>query len=75
MNSSKEQFVKLDRPVPVLITYFTAWIDDQGLLNFRDDVYQHDAAMEQRLFATDATTPTPPDSLNNHKHDTSLKSI
>ena len=76
MNSGKEQFVKLDRPVPVLITYFTAWIDDQGLLNFRDDVYQHDDAMEQRLFATDATTtPTPPDSLNNHKQDTSLKSI
>ena len=42
MNAGKEQWVKLAAPVPVSITYFTAWIDDEGLLNFRDDIYGYD---------------------------------
>ena len=42
MNSGKEQFVKLNRPVPVSITYLTAWVDQNGQLQFRDDIYGHD---------------------------------
>lgn len=52
MNASKEKWVKLDRPVPVVITYFTAWIDRDGLLNFRDDVYGHDLKMAELLFTS-----------------------
>lgn len=44
MNSGKEQWVKLNQPVPVSIIYLTAWVDDEGLLNFRDDVYEMDKA-------------------------------
>jgi murein L,D-transpeptidase YcbB/YkuD len=39
MDSGKEQWVKLPMAVPVSIIYYTAWVDDQGLLNFREDVY------------------------------------
>ena len=39
MNSGKEQWVKLSKPVAVSITYYTAWVDDAGLLHFRKDVY------------------------------------
>ena len=42
MNAGKEQWVKLDLPVPVSIVYYTAWIDNDGLLNFRDDIYNLD---------------------------------
>jgi murein L,D-transpeptidase YcbB/YkuD len=52
MNSRKEQFVKLNNPVSVVITYFTAWVDENGQLNFRDDVYKHDAQTSERLFTT-----------------------
>jgi len=52
MNSGKEQYVTLKEPVPVFIGYFTAWVDRNGKLNFRDDVYGHDKKMGDRLFVT-----------------------
>jgi murein L,D-transpeptidase YcbB/YkuD len=50
MNKGEEQFVKLKNAVPVLITYNTAWVDEHGMLNFRDDIYGHDAALAQKMF-------------------------
>jgi murein L,D-transpeptidase YcbB/YkuD len=56
MNSGKEQRVSLSKPVPVFITYYTAWIDENGGLNFRDDVYGHDKKTGSRLFKAAQTT-------------------
>lgn len=42
MNAGKEQSVALPAPVPVSITYFTAWVDKAGQLHFREDIYGHD---------------------------------
>ena len=50
MNSGHEQFVKLNPPVPVIITYYTAWVDNKGVLHFADDIYQHDKQMAQKMF-------------------------
>ncbi len=50
MNSGTEQFVKLKKPVPVLITYYTAWVDDNGLLHFAEDIYAHDKALAELMF-------------------------
>ena len=50
MNSGKQQFVKVKNPVPVLITYYTAWVDDNGLLHFADDIYGHDAELTAKMF-------------------------
>ncbi len=50
MNASKEKWVTLKEPVPVFITYFTTWVDSEGLLNFRDDIYGHDKKMSDYLF-------------------------
>ncbi len=52
MNADKEQFVKLSKPVPVVITYYTAWVDENGALHFRDDVYGHDKLTSKRMFAS-----------------------
>src|SRR5215204_4258280 len=51
MNSGKEQYVKLNRPVRVSITYLTAWVDDTGQLHFRDDIYGHDKRVTPMMFA------------------------
>ena len=51
MARKKEKYVDLPEPRPVIIGYFTAWVDTQGRLNFRDDVYEHDARLAQELFA------------------------
>jgi murein L,D-transpeptidase YcbB/YkuD len=50
MVSGKETFVPLRETRPVMIAYFTAWVDDAGRLNFRDDVYGHDAKLARELF-------------------------
>ncbi len=50
MNASQEKWVTLKEPVPVFISYFTAWVDSEGLLNFRDDIYGHDKKMNELLF-------------------------
>lgn len=50
MNSGKERFVSVKQPLPVFIGYFTAWVDREGLLNFRDDVYGHDKVLMEKMF-------------------------
>jgi L,D-transpeptidase YcbB len=50
MNSGNEKYVKLKNPVPVIITYYTAWVDDNGHLNFRDDIYSHDEDLGGKMF-------------------------
>lgn len=42
MHSGKEKYVTLNKPVPVFITYFTAFVDRQGQINFRQDIYKRD---------------------------------
>jgi murein L,D-transpeptidase YcbB/YkuD len=51
MNAGKEQYYNVKEPIPVFIGYFTAWVDREGKLNFRDDIYGHDKKMKERLFA------------------------
>lgn len=50
MNSGTEKWVTLPEPVPVVISYYTAWVDREGQLNFREDVYGHDRRMATQLF-------------------------
>ena len=50
MSSSIEKWVTLKQSLPVFITYFTAWVDSEGLLNFRKDIYGHDERLAKQLF-------------------------
>lgn len=51
MHAGKEKYVTLSPTIPVFIGYFTAWVDSNGDLNFRDDVYGHDKKMAEKMFA------------------------
>jgi len=50
MNSGEQKFVKVKDPIPVVITYYTAWVDDNGQLNFREDIYGHDMQLATKMF-------------------------
>jgi murein L,D-transpeptidase YcbB/YkuD len=50
MNSGDEKFVAVKDPVPVFITYYTAWVDENGALNFRNDIYGHDEDIARKMF-------------------------
>jgi murein L,D-transpeptidase YcbB/YkuD len=51
--------VSLAKRVPVLLTYWTAWVDPQGRMNFRRDVYGQDAKWAQALEARFAVRARP----------------
>ena len=50
MHANKEKWVALKKTVPVYVSYFTSWVDGDGELNFREDIYNHDKKMAKRLF-------------------------
>jgi murein L,D-transpeptidase YcbB/YkuD len=50
MHAGKEKWVGVAKDVNVFIGYFTAWVDAQGNLNFRDDVYGHDKVLGEAMF-------------------------
>jgi murein L,D-transpeptidase YcbB/YkuD len=41
-NGPEENEVALDHPIPVHVTYFTAWVDDNGEVQTFNDVYGHE---------------------------------
>lgn len=56
MNQTTEKGVKLKEAIPVFIIYYTAWVDEDGQLNFRDDVYKHDSELMNKMFTTPLNT-------------------
>ncbi len=50
MNSGKESICPLKRKIPVYIGYFTAWVDEQGQVNFYKDIYERDERLAALLF-------------------------
>lgn len=50
MSRKTEQWVTLKKTWPVYITYFTSWVDREGMVHFLEDIYRHDHRLMQRLF-------------------------
>jgi len=49
MHLGKEKYVTLTKTVPVFITYFTAFVDRKGKINFREDVYDRDERLAKMI--------------------------
>ena len=49
VTSGKRTIVSLPEPLPVHISYLTAWVNKDGSVHFRDDVYGRDAALADAL--------------------------
>jgi murein L,D-transpeptidase YcbB/YkuD len=45
-NTRKNKWITVDNQVPVYVEYHTVWIDDDGIVQFRPDIYRY----EKRLF-------------------------
>jgi murein L,D-transpeptidase YcbB/YkuD len=50
MYGGYERQVQLKKNIPVYIVYFTAFVDEKGLLNFRKDIYNRDEALKKVMF-------------------------
>jgi murein L,D-transpeptidase YcbB/YkuD len=42
--------IKVKPTIPVYIAYFTAWVDNTGQLNFRNDLYHLDEKLSKEIF-------------------------
>ena len=49
MHKGVEKYVTLKNPVPVYIGYLTAFVDNKGRINFRDDIYKRDDALGKMI--------------------------
>jgi murein L,D-transpeptidase YcbB/YkuD len=45
-DTDKNKWVALERQIPVYVEYHTVWVDDDGKVQFRDDIYGY----ERKLF-------------------------
>ena len=50
MSSGVETWYPLKNKIPVYIGYFTAWVDDDGILHFYEDVYNRDKQLASLIF-------------------------
>jgi murein L,D-transpeptidase YcbB/YkuD len=50
MHLKKEKWVTLKKTIPVFMAYFTSWVDTNGVLQFRKDIYDLDDKMFALLF-------------------------
>lgn len=64
VKSGKITYAKLARPIPLHFVYMTAWVDEGGTANFRNDVYKRDPGVsipaglrgQTQIARQDATT-------------------
>jgi murein L,D-transpeptidase YcbB/YkuD len=47
LSREKTQSVAIPLPIPVHIAYMTAWVDREGIIQFRPDIYNRDPAPQQ----------------------------
>lgn len=45
--------VKLEKKIPLFIDYYTVWVDANGVVNFREDVYNKDKKILEVISLTD----------------------
>lgn len=49
LNDGGSRVVHLAQPLPIHIVYWTAWVDADGLVQFRPDLYQRDSSLAATL--------------------------
>ncbi|GAB1258504.1 L,D-transpeptidase [Aurantivibrio plasticivorans] len=48
LQSGKTTYVKLPENIPTYLAYWTSWVDTDGRVQFRDDIYREDEALRSQ---------------------------
>ena len=57
VDSGETKTIRISEPLTVHLLYMTAWVDDEGHLQYRGDIYRRDRALQH---AFDQRRPDPP---------------
>ncbi|MHA1522821.1 MAG: L,D-transpeptidase family protein [Alphaproteobacteria bacterium] len=49
VDEGRRRVVRLKKPIPVHLTYLTAWVNKDGSVNFRSDIYGRDKTLDSFL--------------------------
>lgn len=49
IDEGRNQKIWLSKPIDIYMLYLTAWADKNGIINFRDDIYERDTALKLAL--------------------------
>ena len=49
-NAITDKSIGLDKKIPIHIVYITSWVDENGVLQFREDIYNFDKIQKELLF-------------------------
>jgi len=49
LDTEQDHRIRLTRPMPVYLVYWTAWVDNKGMIQFRPDVYGRDERLSSAL--------------------------
>ncbi|WP_284261550.1 L,D-transpeptidase family protein [Roseicyclus amphidinii] len=55
--TGEETYLNLDKHIPVHLTYWTAWVESDGRLQTRDDIYGRNAILSRALQARGVVMP------------------
>lgn len=64
LSRERERIVGLPEPIPVHIMYWTAWVDNDGKVQFRKDIYGRDKLLEAQLNPLSNNNNTPKKLVN-----------
>jgi murein L,D-transpeptidase YcbB/YkuD len=66
LNKGITQSIQLPEPIPVYLVYFTVWVNEDGTILFRDDIYGRDNALEEALRDKDFLSLAYPIPIDKH---------
>jgi len=49
LEKGEEKTVRLPKPIPIHLLYWTAWVDEKGTVHFRKDIYGRDKRLDDAL--------------------------
>jgi len=68
-----DKTVMLPRRVPVHLLYWTAWVDEDGVVQFRQDIYGRDSLLSKAVFEAPPEKSSPSGSPHSNSTEVELE--